>query len=79
MSMWNDYVASVKEEKDLIEAEARLFIHCVCDENELPIFNEDDLSELLEAYGNKHSRILEEGLKLLTIDKNPVGVSEKKS
>ncbi|WP_392552924.1 phage tail assembly chaperone [Orbus wheelerorum] len=87
---WMAYVSVVKlcsednettediKAKKLIEAEAKLFIRCVRDENGDPIFGESELSELINVFGNNHSRILEKGLELLTLKQNPLEVAEKK-
>lgn len=76
---WNDYVKDAKEDKDTIESEAKIFIECVHDEDDNPIFTTDELQKLVDAYGNKHRRIFEECVKLMSPEKNPIVAAEKKS
>lgn len=87
---WLSYVSVVKlceedtelnekiKAQKLVEAEAKLFIKCVRDESGDAIFNESELNDLISVFGNNHSRILEKGLELLTLNKNPLAIAEKK-
>lgn len=75
----DDGIKSEEEKtKALITAEAKLFIKCVMDENGDRIFVENELTDLIEVFGNNHSRILEKGLELLSLKNNPIEVAEKK-
>lgn len=74
----NEELSEDEKIRILAESEAKLFIKCVRDESGNAIFDDSELSELIDVYGNAHSRILEQGLKLLSLDKNPMEIAEKK-
>lgn len=60
-----------------IEAEATLFASILLDENGDTVFD-NDISDLLNSYGAVHSRVLNESLALMNLDKNPIETAEKK-
>lgn len=91
LSDWVNYLKIVRDNSDdnelteeqkiqkQIEAEAKLFVKCVRDENGDVIFPENEIKDLISSYGNAHSRLLEKGLNLLSLNKNPIELAEKKS
>lgn len=60
-----------------VRAEAQMFAHCILDEDGERIFSDDELEELIVAYGPIHTRIMNQAIRLAGMV-NPVEDAEKK-
>lgn len=76
------YLNAITAHKDdpekVVEAEIKLLIAVLLDEDKNPVFTADDKAELLKSYNLTHRKILNKVFDLISNDEDPVSTAKKK-